>query len=415
MVTARSKLLVGAAVAACAATAGTGNVGAQLPCIPGLPLLGCVPAEEPPPSTGPSDPGSEPQPPPQPPPPPPTACDVKRSKGKGTFTGLVAEQIYGTESTYRGCALSQAADAGVRIIRQPLRWAEIERSKGRFDFSWWDRYMEALARHRIQLMPILFHPPDWRARKGKVRGIYPPRRNSEFAAFAKRVARRYGPTGSFWKRHPNLPRMAIRSWQVWNEPNLRFYWPPEPNARAYTDLLAATKRGIEKVDPRAEIVTAGLPQSKIEGSVPQRSYARALYRAGAKRHFDTLAIHSYTESHRALLRQVRGIRAEMRRSRDGAKLWITEIGWATGGPDKRFTPGLRGQKRRINLLFQMAKAKRRALGLRGLVYYMWQDAPPYPGFRDFWGLHTGLLDKDGNEKPGMKPFRRHALDLRQSR
>ena len=413
MVTARVKLLLGGMAVVCAITAGAGSVGAQLPCLPGVSLPGCVPEEEPPSSTGPST-GGEPQPPPQPPPPPPTACDVKRSVGKGTFTGLVAEQIYGTETNYRGCALSQAADAGVRIIRQPLRWAEIEREKGKFDFSWWDRYMEALARHRIQLLPILFHPPEWRSKKGKARGVYQPRRNSEFGAFAARVARRYGPKGTFWARHPKLPRMAVRTWQVWNEPNLPFYWPPKPNAGAYTKMLAATKRSIERVDPRAEIVTAGLPQSKIDGAVPQRAYIRALYKAGARRHFDTLAIHSYTETHRALVRQLKGIRAEMRRNRDRAKLWITEIGWATGGPDKKFTPGPAGQKRRINRLFRLAKAKRATLGLRGLVYYMWQDAPPYPGFRDFWGLHTGLLDKEGREKPGMRPFRRHARDLRRT-
>ena len=407
--TARGKLLLAGLVAACAIAAGTGTVPAQVPCIPGAPApLGCP---EPPPSTGPTDPGGDPQPPPQPPPPPAAPCKVERATGKGTFPGLVAEQIYGTESTYRGCALSQAADAGVRIIRQPLRWIEIEREKGKYDFSWWDRYMEALARHRIQLLPILFHPPDFRAKKGKARGIYPPKRNSDLAAFARRVARRYGPTGTFWKSHPGVPKVPIRTWQAWNETNLPFYWPPKPNARAYTKLLAAVKRGIESVDPKAEIVTAGFPQSEIKGAVPQRKYIRALYRAGAKKHFDTLAIHSYTETHAALVRQLKGIRAEMKRNRDGAKMWITEIGWATGGPDKRFTPGRKGQARRIHRLFRLAKSKRRALGLRGIVYYMWQDAEPYPGFRDFWGLHTGLLDKEGKEKPGMKPFRRHSRDL----
>ena len=212
-----------------------------------------------------------------------------------------------------------------------------------------------------------------------------------------------------------MPKVPIRVWQAWNETNLPFYWPPKPNARAYTKLLAAVKRGIESVDPKAEIVTAGFPQSEIKGAVPQRKYIRALYRAGAKKHFDTLAIHSYTNSHDALVKQLKGIRAEMTRNRDRSKMWITEIGWATGGPDKRFTPGRKGQARRINRLFRLAKAKRRALGLRGIVYYMWQDAEPYAGFSDFWGLHTGLLDKKGKEKPGMKPFRRHARDLSDAR
>ncbi len=390
------------------AGAATGQV--TVPCVPGVPVPGC---EEP--SAGPPGPGGEPQPPPQPPPPPPQPCSVKRTTGKGSFVGIVAEQIYGTESNYRGCALSALARTGVRIIRQPLRWSSIELERGKYIWAWWDSYMTALARHRMQLMPILYEPPPFRARKGAQRGGYQPARFSEMGAFAARVARRYGPRGTFWKSNPKLPKAPIRIWQVWNEPNLRYYWPPKPNAREYVRLLAASARGIRRVDPGAEIVTAGVPQSTLKGAVPQRKFIRQMYRAGAARHFDTLAIHSYTESHRLLVKQVKGIRAEMRRHGDRSKLWITEIGWATGGPDKRFTPGLQGQKRRIDRTFRMLKAERRALGLRGVVYFMWQDAPPFPGFRDFWGLHTGLLEMDGDAKPGMKPFRRHARSLRRAR
>ena len=411
MIASACRVLLCTALLVCAVSVGTSGAQGGL-CIPGVPLPGC---EEPPPPSGPPDSGGTPQPPPQPPPPPDDACAVKRSSGKGTFVGIVAEQIYGTESNYRGCALSALARAHVRIIRQPLRWAEIERKKGTYVFDWWDRYVTAAARHRIKLLPILFEPPSFRSAKGRVRGIYPPRRFSEMAKFAARVTRRYGPRGRFWKENPGVPEVPIRTWQIWNEPNLVFYWPPKPNAREYTRLLATVGRAIKRVDPGAEIVTAGMPQSKLRGAVPQRAFLRALYRAGAAKHFDTLAIHSYTESHQDLVSQLKGVRAEMRRHRDRARIWITEIGWATGGPDKKYTPGIAGQKRRIDRTFRMARAKRRALGLRGIVYYMWQDAEPYPGFKDFWGLHTGLVHIDGRAKPGLKPFRAHARKLRGSR
>src|SRR5688500_2284530 len=142
MVASGCKLLLGTVLVICAASAGaTGAV--SVPCVPDAPVLGCEPAP-PPPSSGPAGPEGEPQPPPQPPPPPDDACKVERSTGTATFTGVVAEQIYGTESNYRGCALSALADAGVRIIRQPLRWSEVERTRGTYDFSFWDRYMASL-------------------------------------------------------------------------------------------------------------------------------------------------------------------------------------------------------------------------------------------------------------------------------
>ena len=402
------RLLLLAGVLAGGAVAGSASGAIAPDCLPGVPIPGCE-------GSGPTDPGGEPQPPPRPPQGPAGPCAVKRSAGTGTLVGIVAEQAYGTDSHYRGCTLSALADAGVRIVRQPLRWAEVERKRGAYDFSWWDRYVAALAEHRLRVLPILFEPPAFRSARGETRGIYPPRRFPEMAAFAARVARRYGPGGSFWRSHPRLPAIPIRSWQVWNEPNLVFYWPPKPDARAYTRLLATVGRAIKRVDPRAEIVTAGLPQSDIRGAVPQRRYLRAMYAAGAAPHFDTLAIHPYTERHADLVDQVTAVRGEMRRQRDRAGIWITEIGWASGGPDKKLTPGRAGQARRVDQVLDLVRARRRALGIRGVVYYMWQDAPPYPGFRDFWGLHTGLLDIQGRAKPAMRAFRRNARGLRNAR
>jgi hypothetical protein len=45
------------------------------------------------------------------------------------------------------------------------------------------------------------------------------------------------------------------------------------------------------------------------------------------------------------------------------------------------------------------------LGLRGVVYYTWRDQDPATATRDYWGLHTGLLDAAGNPKPGYYAFR----------
>ena len=333
----------------------------------------------------------------------------------GGFTGIVAEQVFAVEGDARERELDRLTAAGVGLIRQPLRWAEIERSRGRYDFEHWDRYVGALARHRLLLLPILVDPPRFRSsapRRDALRGLYPPRKAREMGAFAARVARRYGPRGSFWSDHPELPKVPIRSWQVWNEPNLPVYWRPRPSAAGYARLLAAVAGGIRKADPGAEIVAAGVPQSVWRGSVPQLTYLRRLYAAGARRHFDTLGVHPYTDTHDELFAQLHAIRRLVRRAGDNAPLWITEIGWATQGPGLRYTPGPDGQAQRVQWLFKLVREERRSLGIRGVVYYMWQDALPYPGGKDFWGLHTGLHDLFGGEKPALAVFREHALSLR---
>lgn len=50
--------------------------------------------------------------------------------------------------------------------------------------------------------------------------------------------------------------------------------------------------------------------------------------------------------------------------------------------------------------------------LRGVVYYNWRDGDPYPPlFRDFFGLHTGLLDVNKQPKPAYRAFRELAPRL----
>ena len=51
--------------------------------------------------------------------------------------------------------------------------------------------------------------------------------------------------------------------------------------------------------------------------------------------------------------------------------------------------------------------------MRGVVYFNWRDSPPYPGGQDFFGLHTGLLSRDGQPKPAFGAYRGVARTLGQ--
>jgi CTP:molybdopterin cytidylyltransferase MocA len=60
-------------------------------------------------------------------------------------------------------------------------------------------------------------------------------------------------------------------------------------------------------------------------------------------------------------------------------------------------------------------ARREPLGVRGVVYFGWRDAPGvYAGGRDFFGLHTGLLRRGGSAKPALDSYRRVAESLQAS-
>ena len=328
------------------------------------------------------------------------------------FVGMTAEDVFAGSSGYRARTLATQRESGVELLRQKFDWATIERRRGRYGLRSYDVFVLAAARHGIRVLPILFNAPRFYTRRHGDAAC-PPRRVARMASFAEVLVRRYGPGGSLWRRHPGVPELPITSWQIWNEPNLRVYWCGRPRASAYARMLRVVGASIEQLDPGAEIVTAGLPASELTGTIPLPRYIRQLYRAGARGSFTTLAINSYARNRAELAELLGATRRELSARGDRARIWVTELGWGDRGPRHRFIVGSRGQARRITTSYAYIRRHWQSLGLRGVVYYSWRDSRPYPPkYKDLWGLHTGLLRRDGSPKPAYDAFRRAVSPFR---
>jgi hypothetical protein len=340
-------------------------------------------------------------------------ASAAHARAPAGFVGMTSEDVLAGSPEYRDQTLATQRASGVELLRQKFDWAIIESSRRRYELGWYDGFVLAAASRGIRVLPVLFNAPSFYARRNG-NAFCPPRRTARMARFARALVRRYGPRGSLWRQNPSVRKLPIRSWQIWNEPNLRVYWCGRPHARGYARMLRIVGKSIRRVHRRAEIVTAGLPASELTGTVPLSRYVRQLYRAGAKRWFTTLAINSYARNRRDLGRLLGGMRRLMNGRGDRrAKIWVTELGWGDSGPRHRFVVGSRGQARRIRSSIRYLRRHRGPLRLRGVVYYSWRDAQPYPPqYKDMWGLHTGLLRLDGSPKPAYFAFRRAVRGLR---
>ena len=328
------------------------------------------------------------------------------AKAPRGFVGVTSEDVFAGDPAYRTANLRAQAALGIQTIRQTFDWSTIERRRGRYDFRFHDDYVAAAAAEGIRILPVLFNPPRF-YRKTRGRATCPPRSTAPFVRFAKKLAKRYGPRGKLWRKRPEVWKTPITAWQIWNEPNLGIYWCNRPNARSYVSMLRKVGRGIKKVNRGATIVTAGLPPSKLSSAVPIDRYIKQMYRAGARRAFDSMAINSYAKNRGELRRLMGSIRKLMNRRGDRrASIWITELGWAAAGPEHRFNVGPEGQAQRIASSFKVITKMRKRWRLRGVVYYSWRDSKPYPPlYKDQWGLHTGLLDLGGGGKPALEAFK----------
>jgi hypothetical protein len=328
---------------------------------------------------------------------------------------MVTEDAFANPGRYRAATLNQLARMGVGIVRETFDWATIEPAPHRFNFLPYDSFVGSLAARRMTVLPVLLNAPPFLSSKpahGAQPGTYPPRNYADMGAFAATLVRRYGPNGKFWQEHPELPRVPIRAWQIWNEPSLPAYWPSGPDPAEYTALLARVARSIRHLDPGADVVSAGIPNSRL--GIPFDDFVNGMYAAGARGAFDTLAIHPYARDADGVTAAVENARRIMNSHGDrSARIWITELGWADSGPTSSFTVGAKGQARRIDSVLTSLVGLRSQARLEGVVYFGWRDGAPYaPTFKDFWGLHTGLLTRQGRPKPALRAFSERVATLR---
>jgi hypothetical protein len=327
------------------------------------------------------------------------------------FVGVVSEDTFQGGPGYRRRTLERQAAAGIGLVRQPFYWSLVETSPAHFDFSKLDAYVAAAGRQRMRILPVLFGTPDFHSSEPpldrRARGAYPPSDPADLARYAGELVRRYGPGGGFWKRHEGVP---ITSWQIWNEPNLPVFWASGPDPAAYTRLLTAAAGAIHRADPRAQVVSAGLSQSRH--GTPFERFLRGMFAAGAGRALDAVAVHPYALDAAGTLDGVRRARRLLRQLGRSDPIWVTEFGWASGGPPSRFSSDEAGQATRIRAAVRALSEQRTELGIAEIVYYDWRDMRPSPDQRDFFGLHTGLLREDGSAKPALAALGKTARSIR---
>src|SRR5688500_13084933 len=99
---------------------------------------------------------------------------------------------------------------GVKWGREDFAWSRVEISPGVYDWSHLDQMMSAAARNDMRIIAIPNKPPHWHQVAGEQ---HTPPTSGEalvgYVRFVKAAINRYGPEGSFWAMHPELPKKAV--------------------------------------------------------------------------------------------------------------------------------------------------------------------------------------------------------------
>ena len=178
--------------------------------------------------------------------------------------------------------LEGMAATGARYLRFDLPWSFIENRPGRFRWAEFDRVVAGARACGLEVVGLLTYSPEW-ARAPGTSELSPPVDVRDFAAFAAEAVRRYEPVG-------------VDTWEIWNEPNLDFYWEPEPDPAAYADLLIAAYDAVKAVDPDATVIAGGLapaPDDADGSRISPVTFLEEVYAAGGGGHFDAVGHHPY--------------------------------------------------------------------------------------------------------------------------
>jgi hypothetical protein len=203
-----------------------------------------------------------------------------------------------------------------------------------------------------------------------------------YAGFIRQLVMRYGPRGTFWAQNPSVPKVPIRQWQIWNEQMAPWFWSTRPWGKSYTNVLKAAYKVIHKADHGATVVAGSFVA--VAGYTQWRGVSD-LYRAGAKRYFDEIAVHPFTNvpnsvkySIDQMIEIVRRVRVQMRKHGDGRKpIILTELTWpaAVGKVPKSRLLGLettpRGQIARLKAAYRKLAVVRRQLRITQAYWFSW--------------------------------------------
>lgn len=331
-----------------------------------------------------------------------SACgDGDRADPPPGFFG-VAPQEPPTEAD-----LARMTQGGVQSYHLLLSWPQIERVEGDYDWTNTDELIERLAEHGLQPIPYVFGTP--RAYADSV--IEPPTTSEQglkaFDRFLAAAAARYGPGGDLWtalaETNPDLEPRPLRIWEIWNEVNGPSFWS-DPSPSAYASLLRVSSRALARIDPDAELMTAGMFATPGgEEAIDSFEFLRRLFGdEEIAEIIDYVGIHPYGPDLGSVRTQIeRTRRIADRGGADQAGMWVTEIGWGSDpeqGSDLAKTPVRQAEL--LTATYEMLLDNRGRWGIEGALWYTWRD-PFSEGAEGLcgWCRSAGLVDDDLDAKP----------------
>ena len=313
--------------------------------------------------------------------------------------------------------LKLIADAGGRVARVDVGWSSFEeQGKGQYNRWYLDRLdtLVATAESRgVELLLTVTDSPCWASSapdtlKQGCKGSwwdrdvqrYPPLNARDYADALAFLVRRYG--------------NRVGAWELWNEPNLSYYFRTEDQPAEYAKLVRAGYPAAKAADPSATVIVGALAEAPA-------AFVEELFQHGIGGHFDAFSVHPYSGDASPLspqsdewiqtsfARGVPSVRQVLLRHGEDKPIWLTEFGWSTST--------IRGAEAWRNGVDETTQALYTEQALLKMREWSYVPVAIVYGLKDVGTDRTerndnfGLIRYDDSPKPAYAAFRRGAEAL----
>ena len=238
----------------------------------------------------------------------------------------------------RAQTCAAAVNANVPIVRDEVHWWTVEPVKGQLSFPERARWVESAAEHGIRCLVVLSYgnpiyefgkPSQADLDAGAARDCTIPVRDGDpettaddeyFDAYLRYV--------DFVSR---TLASKVAAYEIWNEPDLRYFNTKDATAAEYTELLKAAYSTIKRNDPDVTVLGGAIAL--------QTDFIDGMMQAGAGAYMDGLSVHYYlgksAPEKRARTRLDEYRNVLLRYGYDKLPVWVTETGWANSNVDEQ--------------------------------------------------------------------------------
>lgn len=275
------------------------------------------------------------------------------------------------------------ADAGFGFVRKDFVWGSVEAKKGEYNFTAYDRQVEALGARGIRILYILDYGNGHYDNGG---APCTDEGRVAFAAYAAAGAARFKGKGIIW--------------ELWNEPNNHFGSPP--SAENYTRLAQTTYTAMKKADPNCVFAAPALAGWDF-------AFFENACKAGLLEYTDVVSLHPYgAPKPEDIFEYYAAIRSIIKEyAPKGRSYPLVSSEWGYPAFDKGVTIEQHAQYLARTFLVNMMNE------CRVNIWYCWRDMDraAIPNLSEM-EYHFGVLYSDLEKKPSYFAMKTLATELK---